>query len=594
MARATAGGPEPLPCIDFVAEAEYCPVCGEAVQAHKSKRRRVVTMAAGAFVAREVRKRCASDSTHPVLVCDRLSRLVPPRQGYGYDLIVQVGMARYLSHLQRDEIRAQLLSEHGIVVSDGSISNLCDRFLRLLEGLHRRRAPALRAAMNGGYPLHIDATSEHGKGGLFVCLDGWCGWVLHAVKIASENAEELRPCIEETIRRFGDPIAVVRDLSAAESAAVDSLRAKGIPDLVCHYHLLGAIGKKLFDDPYAVLRNLLRQSKVRTQLRDLLRELRQQVTAEVYAGKYGHGRLREDLLALLYWVLEGEGQKDLPYPFSLPHLGFYQRCREASQRAERWLPLPRSQVERRVLKQLAKILARFDELPRLVWAVPKLERGWQALCELRDILRLTDAELPRGDLRNLATREFPELEMARLRDIETTTTAYHQQIRKRVTDRPGSSSAEAVILTYLDRYTNHLFGHPARHDEDGKIIAVVERTNNLAEHFFGTDKQKLRRRLGRANLGRDLEDQPAQAALVSNLRHGDYVRVLCGSLEHLPAAFAELDQEKLPEQTLLQRSNRDTGLLKRIRALVADELRPKNDAIIDRHERQSGASVTEI
>jgi hypothetical protein len=78
---------------------------------------------AGAFVAREVRKRCASDSTHPVLVCDRLSRLVPPRQGYGYDLIVQVGLARYLSHLQRDEIRAELLGQQGIVVSDGSISN---------------------------------------------------------------------------------------------------------------------------------------------------------------------------------------------------------------------------------------------------------------------------------------------------------------------------------------------------------------------------------------------------------------------------------------------------------------------------------------
>jgi hypothetical protein len=270
----------------------------------------------------------------------------------------------------------------------------------------------------------------------------------------------------------------------------------------------------------------------------------------------------------------------------LPHLGFYQRCREASQRAERWLPLPRSQVERRVLKQLAKILARFDELPRLAWAVPKLERGWQTFCELRDILRLSDAELPRGDLRYLATREFPELEMARLRDIEKTTTAYHQQIRKRVEDRHGSSSAEAVILKYLDRYANHLFGHPARHDDDGKIIAVVERTNNLAEHFFGTDKQKLRRRLGRANLGRDLEDQPAQAALASNLHHADYVRVLCGSLEDLPAAFAALDQEKLREAIPLQRSNRDTGLLKRIRALVADELRPKNDAIIDRHERQ--------
>jgi hypothetical protein len=456
VVRATAGAQEPIPCIDFVAEAERCPVCGEAVQAQKSKRRRVVTLAAGAFVAREVRKRCGSDGTHPVLVSEQLSCLVPPRQGYGYDLIVQVALARYLRNLQREEIRTELLAEQGIVV----------------------------------------------------------------------------------------------------------------------YHFLGAIGKKLFDDPYAVLRNLLRQSKVRTQLRDLLRELRQHTTAQVYEGKYGHGRLREDLLALLYWVLEGEGRKDLPYPFSLPHLDFYRRCQEATQRAERWLPLPRSHVERRALKQLAKVLDQLDELPRLAWAVPKLQSGWQAFSELRDILRLTDAELPRGDLRSLSTREFPDLEMARLREIEKTTKAYHQQIRKRVTDSHCSSSAEAVILKYLDRYAKQLFGHPATYDDDGNIVSVVGRTNNVAEHFFGTNKQKLRRRLGRANLGRDLEDQPAQAVLASNLLHSDYVGVLCGSLEHLPAAFAELDQETLEEVSPLQRSNRDTRLLKRIAALVADEQPP--------------------
>ena len=592
--RATAQPDAPLPGIDFIAEAEHCPVCAGAVWVQKSKQRLVVTAEAGAFLAREVRKRCATDKTHPVMVSDRLLRLVPPRQAYGYDLIVQVGLARYLGNLQRQEIRAELLGAQGIVLSEGSISQLCDRFLTLLQRLHEQRTPALRTAMSGGYPLHIDATSEHGKGGLFICLDGWRGWVLNAVKIHSENADELRPCVEQTLEHFGDPVAVVRDLSGAEAGAVERLRHKGIVDLVCHYHFLGAIGKKLFDDPYAVLRNLLRQSQVRTQLRELLRELRRDTQVEIYQGKYGHGRLREDLLALVYWLLEGQGQKDLPYPFSLPHLDFYQRCQQMTQRAEHWLPWPRSPVERRVLKQLAKLLAQFDALPRLRWAVPKLEKGWQAFSELRDILRLTDAELPRGDLRYLSTREFPELEMARLRDIEKATQLYHEQIRQRVRNHQGLSSSETVILNYLDRYVKHLFGHPARRDPDGNIIAVVERTNNVAEHFFGADKQKLRRRLGRANLARDLEDQPAQAVLAANLHHADYVRVLCGSLEHLPIAFAELDQASRPDATPLQRSNRDTRLRKRVKALVKDEQLPNNHSIIERKIPQPGTTSTEI
>jgi hypothetical protein len=48
------------------------------------------------------------------------------------------------------------------------------------------------------------------------------------------------------------------------------------------------------------------------------------------------------------------------------------------------------------------------------------------------------------------------------------------------------------------------------------------------------------------------------------------------------------------DATPLQRSNRDTGLLKRIRALIADERQSKSDGIIDPHSRQLDHSATEI
>jgi hypothetical protein len=70
--------------------------------------------------------------------------------------------------------------------------------------------------------------------------------------------------------------------------------------------------------------------------------------------------------------------------------------------------------------------------------------------------------------------------------------------------------------------------------------------------------------------------------------------VLCGSLEHLPSVFAELDQETLREATPLPHSNRDTRLLKRIGALLADDQPAQNIGIIERQIRQPDASVTEI
>ena len=200
---------------------------------------------------------------------DELARLVKPHQRYAYDLVVHVGLARYLRGKQREEIRAELYQERGFTLSDGSISNLCDRFLVYFEALHLARVPELRRAMQEGYPLHLDATCEHGKGGLFVCMDGWRGWVLMATRIPSEHEDYLRPLVEKTAALFGDPIATVRDMGEGMAKAVAPLRARGVPDFICHYHFLGAVGKKLFEKPYRVLGNLLRQHKLQGDLRAL-------------------------------------------------------------------------------------------------------------------------------------------------------------------------------------------------------------------------------------------------------------------------------------------------------------------------------------
>jgi len=273
VARATSDAGD-VPGIAFATEAERCPVCKAALKVHKSRSRQVITLAAGSFRAIETFKQCGEDSTHPVIGSDALDRPVLPRQRYGYDLIAHVGCARYLENKQREEIQAELSRQRGIALSTGSLSALCDRFLTYLEALHLARASQLRAALGEGYPLHIDATCEHGKGGLFVCMDGWRGWVLVAGRIPSEHEDHLRPLVEKTTWLFGDPIATVRDMGKGGANAVAPLREKGVVDLICHFHFLAAVGKKLFEQPYGLLRKLLKSSKVRTDLRALLRDLR--------------------------------------------------------------------------------------------------------------------------------------------------------------------------------------------------------------------------------------------------------------------------------------------------------------------------------
>jgi hypothetical protein len=562
------------PAIEFVAEAERCPVCDGALKVYKSRSRWVITLAAGPFRAIETLKQCRTDSSHPILGSQSLARLVKPRQHGGYDLIVHVGRARYLEDKQRGEIQDELYRQRGIELSTGTLSYLCDRFLTHLEALHLARVPQLRSALGEGYPLHIDATCEHGKGGLFVCMDGWRGWVLVAGRIPAEHEDHLRPLVEKTTRLFGDPIATVRDMGQGGANAVAPLREKGVVDLICHYHFLAAVGKKLFEQPYGLLRRLLKSSKVRTDLRALLRDLRGYSSTSPHEGRFGEGVVREELLALVLWILEGDGTKDLLYPFALVHLEFFLRCREALQRAQCWVQGARTPPERRAVDHLATLVRRFDKDHRFATAGTRLEEGWQAFCELREVLQLSNAELPRADVR-AHQKELAPLEARRMREIEAALREYRAELDERIASEQSkgarSTSPSTVIAKYLDRYRERLFGHPTRRDKEGKIVAIVERTNNVPEHFFGHEKQHLRRRLGRANLGRDLEDQPAQAALAANLRHPDYVRVLCGSLDHLPTAFAELDEQALAQATPLSRSNRDSKLQHRIRALLKDE-----------------------
>lgn len=589
IARATCHEASHLPRIDFIAEAVSCPVCDAPLEVVRSKKRTVVTFDEGAFEAIEVQKRCRQNRSHPVMKSEALSRIVRPRQRFGYDLIVYVGLARYLRRKQRDEIQDELFRKRQIELSVGTVSHLCDRFLLYLEVLHLVRSPYLKAAMQEhGYPLHIDATSEHGKGGLFVCIDGFRNWVLVAGKIESESEAHLKPIVERTVELFGDPLAVVRDLGEPGQKAVAALRARGVRDLVCHYHLLGALGKKLFDNPYTLLRNILRQSRVRTELRQLLKDLKKYRVAGQKEGRFGTGKVREDLLALVHWILEGDGRKEAPYPFCLTHLDFYQRCCDAVCRADRWVPTPRNQAERRAMRHLESLSNRLQKDKRFDDAVSRLEKGWRAFCEARDVLRLDVSELPRGDPRLARQDYLPALEEKRRQEIEEATNRYIDDLRKRVGNESlvKPKSTDAITLIYFLRYGDNLFGHPVIRDADGAVIAVTERTNNNAEHYFGGEKQQLRRRLGRANLGRDLEDQPAQAALTSNLRHPDYVRILCGSLDNLAASFANLDEQALDDASPFVRSNRDTALQNRVRALLEhlDDARASDNTSTDSNQ----------
>lgn len=545
-------------------ENESCPRCAGPTFVLKSTPRNVITLAHGPFAAREVLRACKADCREPsgqrtVRRSESLARLAPPGGVYGYDLEVRVGLERFVKHRQREEVRGDLLRE-GAALSTGQESRLVARFIEHLQALHRKRAPQLAEAMrqDGGYPMHIDATGEDGRGTSLVVYNAWRGWVLGAWKVSTERAELVLPRLRETVDAFGPPCAIMRDLGRAMIEAAQTLvreRKLRVPILGCHAHLLRDVGKDLMADAYDELRLLIRSHGLRAKLRSFARGLGRRLSSELpklrggveswASASAGHALPpgadgAAFVRALAQWALdyprEGDG---LGFPFDRPYLDFYRRCRFV-RRALDAVRRKDGAGGRREVVLLARVLDCVLRDRAFSEVAAKLARRAALFERLRRALRLHPAGKPPR-----AIVLSPCGAAAELQDVRRAVENLRRSLRRGRPERgPAQDARQAIdiVLAHLERHGASLWGHVVPlPNEAGGGIRLVDRTNNALESFFRAMKQGERRRSGRKVLSYDFERLPAGAALAANLARPDYVEILCGSLDRLPEAFAELD-----------------------------------------------------
>lgn len=537
----------------------------------KTVQRHGATLSHGTFRVRETVRVCASGCRHegsPV-GCrhEALNSLLPPGSVVGYDVMAYVGLERFVRHRQREEIRASLEHEHGIVISAGEVSDLGRRFLVYLGALHRRKAPALRAAMqeDGGWPLHVDATGEDGRGTLLVAYSGWRRWVLGAWKIPTERADAILPRLEETAGLFGSPCAVVRDLGRAITEAVEQFVGKlpaPVPILACHQHFLNDVGSDLPREGHDKLRALFRRIDIRKDLRAFIRKLGQGLGEKIRDARVDvlawQAKPAEQLdlpegmagiavvRALAQWTLDyaAEGN-DEGFPFDLPYLDFYVRCLHGYWAASGFLGKgPADPRVKKHLVALRKMLARMDcDVPPFSQVALDLDKRQRLFRELRVALRLGAKPNGRIDAAPApgALPQTPD----DYQDIRAAIDKLAASLKERRPERgPAKDRRQAVdvMFAHLERHGPFLWGHVINLSRETGGIRLVDRTNNILEGFFHGMKHGERRRSGRKILTQDFERLPAEAALALNLTRADYVEIVCGTIAHLPRAFLVLDQ----------------------------------------------------
>ena len=570
--------------VDIDPETVFCGICGAKMQVRKTVKRSITTLRHNSIRARERVMECPlgckwQDGSCVISREPKLAALAPPGSNYGYDVEVFIGISRYVNHLQREEILSVLKEQYAVSVSSGEACVLADRFLSHLEALHESRSDEIRAALSkdGGYPLHIDATTEGGRGTLFVAFAGWRRWVLGAWKIPSESAEAITPHISETCKNFGDPLAIVRDLGAPMAKAAN-IEADNMPCrpriLACHYHFLQDVGKGLLDDDHEFLRKLARKVNIREKIRVVIRELRKKTDPETTTHLYGHfdcwlnkgdepylpggAHGMSLVIALSHWVLDYQNDgKSRGFPFDCPYHNLYRRCKTVDKAIDVFLSQTRfdravdSAMER--LKKAVRLLLDNKDARK---TVKRLEMYMELFDKLRKVFRL-ETELLKKDSPNninLAGGIFEEGD---------STCTYYAKFEENTQEQVSGLAAKLrqsyesenighdlkrgikILLDHLEKHGPFLWGHLLEVETEGGIkLKLVDRTNNALESFFHKMKHGERRRSGHKILTRDFENIKPAAALAMNLADPGYIQTVCGSIENLPLLFSEIDQKQ--------------------------------------------------
>lgn len=539
--------------LDVVTSRNLCE-CGETLRKQWLETRRPRGILLGEPLLTHHIKQCPE--CRRVYGCERLGELIPPHGNYAFDLIVAVGRARFLEQKQNKEIQQDLQNRFRLLVPCSTISHLANTFLDSLGAVHYDGAARVNALIHrdGGYALHLDGTCEAGTDTIFAAIDGRSGLVLVSGKIPTENKEDIAKLIRRCVELFGRPISVMRDLSGNIDMAVNAeLSDKDIVNLLCHYHFLENVGTRLHAKLHVNLTKRLRKLKVRATMKNVRHDLVKRNKTGVQLSEQQIMEILEDprkalvldavqlqrYLAYLFlrWLNDYATElKGEYFPFDLPALTFYRRC--VKLHAVLGALLGNYKLKSRQFHAFQSIhskLAVVREDEELVTTAARLEKSEELFNELRAVLRF-DSPGNKPVLR----QHPPRSTLADALQTESRLNAFRSRLERVVADHVDVDRCEdaRVVLGYIDKYWEKLFGHVIRIEGRTEPI-LVARTNNVPEHCFARAKQRLRRKLGIKKLTRCVQAIRPEILLIANLKSPSYIESLYGgNLENMPSVFA--------------------------------------------------------
>jgi len=532
-----------VPTIEFYPKFSERP---DGIKVLKSREKKVVTMDIGPFYARET---VLYNSQGAVYNSRQLRSLVPYRCTYGYDVLVYVGRALF-SHCRTERQIIEDLSRRNISISPRQIGYLGRKFIVYLAIAHQQSRQRLKKVMElrGGYILHVDGTCEGDSPHLFTGIDGIAQIVLDNIKLPSEKAESLIPFFRQIRQQYGDPIALVHDMGKGILSAVKTV-FKGIPDFICHFHFLRDIGKDLFEQEYAIIRNRLKTHKIRALLRRKAKDLGKiigddpQAVGHLWVGIENGCVDRSDMdkmtamaaYAMVHWTFDKSELDGYGFPFDCPHFMFYQRLKKLHDL------INAQRIKDKTLTRLWRPLTKVVEDQQLKKAVSQMEKKVEIFKKLREALSIA--------ARNSKKGLNDDGQNADIKSIEEKVKRFRNEI---IPD----SDDYGKMAEQIDKYWEKLFADPITiTNSTGQITIQPQRTNNIMERFFRDLKRGNRRRSGTVSLNKTLRFMLADTPIVKNLDNPEYLEIILDGCRSLEERFERIDSRLVTEKLKAEQRN---------------------------------------
>ncbi len=513
----------------------------------KTQHATVATLAIGTFRAYESVVHCPKCGRR--YASEELRKLKPHRARYGYDVMVYVGKAMFLHSRNEEQIQEEL-SEQRLSISKREVSFLANKFIVYLSVAHKQSRHRIGRLLdsNGGYILHLDATCEGGSPHLMCGLDGITEIVLENVKMASENAEAIVPFLKKIQKAYGDPVAAVHDMGKGIIHAKETV-FPGVPDFICHYHFLAAVGKNLLRRDNDTLRRRLSrygiQGKLRTRARELKRKverspdlvpsLLKSLEQKSVAGSVVDLMPSVVTYALVLWALAGKKQGDgYGFPFDRPYLSFYRRLQALRPMLQKLNAVRLSGKKRDNKPYLTVIRDLFDTLDdaTLGKAADHMGQKAEVFDKLREAMRIA---LPPGS-RGLNDRGSKERMSTIARRVEKFCTWVERD------EARAQKQEYRKMIAQIKEHWEKLFCDPITVTTPGGTREIQpQRTNNILERLFRSWKHVYRKKSGTTALEKTITAMPSNTLLVKNLNNPQYMRALLNGKQSLEERFAEID-----------------------------------------------------